>query len=387
MAVFFSLIVCCTNALAQQQPTGGGTGLADPHRKDSVYTDQIKEIFSADSIKLLGLNDSTFIFETGDTVLVLIVSDRSYRQKVEKPQPADSVVQANSKPVASAQLPEKKEGDNKWKLKGTLGFNFANVGLENWAGGGNSSISIGGIGSFIARKEYKGGLWEHNLRLAYGLTRVGNFGIEKSDDALQYSTQYSKKFKEHWSVSFRSEFSTQAAEGYKIDKVTRDRLELISNFMAPGRLEVSSGILYSTKDEDGNVQFSASISPATGKLTFVLADSVDETDYGLEEGNKLLSEVGAQFYSAFSAKVLKNISFQNTVRLFANYNRVQNIDVNWETLMVLKVNKFLNTNFATNMIYDDDTDIKVRDEQGEVVAEGPRLQFKHVLNVGVNFIF
>jgi hypothetical protein len=44
----------------------------------------------------------------------------------------------------------------------------------------------------------------------------------------------------------------------------------------------------------------------------------------------------------------------------------------------MSVNKYIQASFNTNLIYDDD--IKILDSDGSV---GPRIQFKHVLAVGL----
>jgi len=349
-------------------------------KQDTVYRDKVKELLASDSLRLLQVNDSTFMLELGDTLYLLSLSSVDYIRQVQ--------TSGDSSAAALATSPEQEEEENPWSLQGSFALNFSNVGFSNWAGGGNPAISVGGIFALDSKRETDKSVWEYHLRTAYGITRVGGFGVEKSDDDLRFSTQYSRKFDKNWSISFRSEFGSQFNDGYQLDNTTRERLDLISSILAPARLEISSGIRFaSTFGKEKQVQISNTISPATGKMTFVLDERVDETDYGLEEGNTVLSEVGIQLYSSIEAKPIKNLNLQNTLRLFANYRHIENIDVNWETLLVYKINKFFNTNFSTNLIYDDDTDIAVKNDAGEVIASGPRVQFKHVLNVGMNFIF
>lgn len=341
----------------------------------SAYQNNLRELLKSDSLKFMQMSDSTFILEVGDTLLVLKVFSKDLVRKVTPIAPEPVVVEEIKK-------------EKLWKIKGSFALNFANVGLSNWAGGGNASISVGGIFSASAKRETKASIWEHAIRAAYGVTRVGGFGVEKSDDDLRISSQYSKKFDKNWSISFRSEFGSQFNDGFRIDRNTRERLDLISSILAPARLEVSSGIRFSSKfGKNNESQISNTLSPATGKLTYVLDERVDETDYGIEEGKNMLSEVGIQFYSSFETKPTKNLNLQNSLRLFANYQDIEKIDVNWETLFVFKINKFLNTNFSTNLIYDDDTEIEEKNDAGEVIAKGPKVQFKHVLNVGMNFLF
>jgi hypothetical protein len=61
-----------------------------------------------------------------------------------------------------------------------------------------------------------------------------------------------------------------------------------------------------------------------------------------------------------------------------NYKTPRLIDVFWDNSILMSVNKYIQASFNTNLIYDDD--IKILDSDGSV---GPRIQFKHVLAVGL----
>jgi hypothetical protein len=80
---------------------------------------------------------------------------------------------------------------------------------------------------------------------------------------------------------------------------------------------------------------------------------------------------------------MKNMTIYSRVDFFSNYlEDTKNVDVRWDVLLNMKVNKWFSANISTNMIYDNDTKIVQKDG-----SKGPRLQFKEVLGVGfqVNF--
>ncbi len=58
----------------------------------------------------------------------------------------------------------------------------------------------------------------------------------------------------------------------------------------------------------------------------------------------------------------------------------QNIDINWDTRIDMKVNSWLSANFAFQMVYDHET--PVTDKDGNI---GPRLQMKKMLSVGLAY--
>ena len=356
---YYTLIVLtCFNLLAMKNSFA---------QSDTVsYQNQFKGILQGDSVLIGQVNDSVYVINGKDTLRLLNVAP---------------------KVTANTTKGEVEETEN-WKRKGSFNLNFSNVGLTNWAGGGQSAISLGAILAVEALRETDESIWNNSFSTAFGITKINGRGIRKSDDALRILTQFSKKLNANWSFSNRFEMNTQIWEGikYTINNTTREEeQERISNFLSPGRFEVSTGLQYSAKRDEFRID--GMISPISGKLTMVLDDSVNVESFGIEEDRKVLSELGIQFTSGISTKFKQNITFTNNLHLFANYLKIENIDVNWETLLVLKVSKYINTNFSTNLIYDDDINIKVTDADGEIIAEGPRTQFKHVLNVGMNFIF
>jgi len=56
----------------------------------------------------------------------------------------------------------------------------------------------------------------------------------------------------------------------------------------------------------------------------------------------------------------------------------------------MKVNEYISATFATTLIYDDDIDIQVDDNGDGVFTSNEskaRVQFKHVLSVGLTYKF
>ena len=92
----------------------------------------------------------------------------------------------------------------------------------------------------------------------------------------------------------------------------------------------------------------------------------------------------------YKTDLAENVGFQTKIDLFSNYqNNPQNIDVNWETLLTMKVNSWLSTTLTTQVIYDDDINI-ARDPEDIAAggpAAGPATQFKQALAVGLSYKF
>jgi len=107
--------------------------------------------------------------------------------------------------------------------------------------------------------------------------------------------------------------------------------------------------------------------------------------FGLEAGKKSRTEIGGFLKMAYKREVMTNISFETKIDLFSNYiNNPQNVDVNWEALLVMKVNKYIVATLNTVVLYDDDVDILVDEKTGK---KGPRVQFKELFGLGLSYKF
>jgi len=275
------------------------------------------------------------------------------------------------------------ENPNIWTSKGSVSLSFANVGLENWSGGGDPSVSFGGILDASLIRETDITIWENSLNIAYGVARVGGPRqlFKKTDDQIIFKSNYNYRLDEKWSIAAFLDFRTQSQPGhnFEIDPTTNQerKTNTISNFMAPAYLLLGLGMEYRLDF------FKVNLSPITNKTTFVLDDSLSAQGlFGVEAGENIRYEFGANLSAALDIPVMENVNFKTNLNLFYNYETPNFMDVNWETLLVLKVNEFIHTSFATQLIYDNDADILSSD--GTTNSDA---QFKHVLNINVGFTF
>ena len=75
---------------------------------------------------------------------------------------------------------------------------------------------------------------------------------------------------------------------------------------------------------------------------------------------------------------------KSSIELFSNYvNNPQNIDINAELIISMKVNKWLSASIQANLIYDHDITIRNPDIDGDI--GGLRTQFKQVIGVGLAY--
>lgn len=276
-----------------------------------------------------------------------------------------------------------------WKTSGTFGVNFTNTSLYNWQGGGQDAFTVTGLFNGFANYRKGKNQWSNLLEMGYGITRLGGNGapvkIRKSEDRFVFTSKYTRAVTKRVGFAGLVDFRTQFDLGFKYDVAgksadgLRDSLrdEKISNLLSPGFLVASAGI--EVKEGD---MFYALISPVTSKVTIVNDRSLSEAGaFGVGKGDWIRSEFGAYINSAFKYKIMENIAYQTNLNLFMNYKTPGLIDIFWDNTLNMTVNKMIQATFSTNLIYDDDIKIPRRDG----TPGGPRIQFKHVLAVGLTF--
>lgn len=276
-----------------------------------------------------------------------------------------------------------------WKKGGVFAINLSQTSLTNWSAGGENSFAVSGIFSGFANYKRNNSVWTNSLDLGYGLVRQGNTGYRKTDDKFDFLSKYGYEAFKNVYYAVLLDFKTQMAPGYNYPDVTNK----ISDLFSPAYLVIALGMDY----KPGN-HLSAFIAPLTAKFTFVTDQKLSDAGaFGVTPGKKSLSEFGGYIRAIytknnFKNEFLKNVSFTSKVDLFSDYiKNPQNIVVNWETLIALKVNKYISANFNTQLIYDDKILIP-SDRNGDGIigpGEGVRskIQFKEILGVGFSYNF
>jgi len=278
-----------------------------------------------------------------------------------------------------------------WRRGGTSSFNFSQVSLSNWAAGGQSSLSLLGIGNAYAHFRGEKHTFAAAFDLVYGLLKAGPAKIRKSDDRLEMNVRYARQYSEKWSYATQVNVKTQLTP----TKSNEIRDSLTSRFFAPAYILASAGWEYKPVDF-----VSVLLSPATGKFTIVNSQKLaDYGAFGVQgarrtadgrliagTGKQFRSEVGAYVNARLAKTILPNISYQTRLELFSNYfHNPQNVDVYWTNLINCKVNKFISANVATILMYDDDIPVPIGD--GTSGEKGRRIQFKETLGIGFTYRF
>jgi hypothetical protein len=287
--------------------------------------------------------------------------------------------------------------DTTWKKGGLFSLGFAQSSFSNWAAGGENAISGNAIINLFMN--YKKGdiTWDNNIDLAYGMI-ITPTQTRKNDDKIDLNSKWGRLAVSHWYYSALINFKSQFAPGYNYP----DDSTVISRFAAPAYTLLSIGMDYKPSDV-----FSFYVSPATGKITTVSDQKLaDAGAFGVEKaatndagmvitpGERIRFEFGAYVTMKYQQEIMKNITLKTKLDLFSNYSHnPQNIDVNWDSFIGLKVNKYITASISATLIYDDDIlykkdvnkDGAIDTETGDI--DGPRTQFREIFALGLSYKF
>ncbi len=275
-----------------------------------------------------------------------------------------------------------------WTREGKISINANQNYFSNWSAGGESSYGI--IGKLTFKADYKKdkNAWTNWFDMALGYSVIGDDDAKKTEDKIEYITSYTRDFSKNFKFSLVGSFKSQFAKGYDY---SNDTMIYTSKFLAPAYIDLGPGIQYKPNDH-----ILVNYSPVTARWIVVndqeLADKgafgldpakTDDNGVIIEPAKKSKGMFGSKLTFVLNYDIAKNVNIASKLELFSDYlDTPQNIDVDWQVLLGMKVNKWLNVDISTQMLYDDQ--VMITDKNGDV---GPRVQFKQLMMVGLSYNF
>ncbi|GGG92627.1 protein of unknown function precursor [Polaribacter pacificus] len=268
--------------------------------------------------------------------------------------------------VSIAVTAQETKDDNKgpWEKSGTFTFLLSQSSFSNWVAGGNNTVS-GNVGLNYDFNYQKNGItWDNKLMMQYGINSVKGEESKKTDDMIQFNSLVGKKAKGYWSYSFFLNIKTQFTDGFDYSKTPKLKT---SGFFAPAYFSFGPGMLWKKSNN-----FNFNLAPLTSKITVVSDEFSGQ--YGTDLGSTTRYELGFNASLFHKTALMENVVMQNIVNVYSNYlDKPGNIDIQYQLMFDMQINKYLSTNLNFHTIVDDNASSKV--------------QFKEVFGLGVNYKF
>lgn len=258
-----------------------------------------------------------------------------------------------------------------WLNEGDFSIQMNQVSFSNWAAGGNNSYA-GVIGLNYSMNYAKDkSVWSSQLALSYGMQNLDG-DLRKTDDKIDFTSKYGYRINKKANFGVLFSLKSQFTKGYNYPNTD----SYVSKFAAPIYIGIGPGIDYKP-----NKYLSMFFAPTTVQWVIVADDYLSNLGvFGNRAGEKVRTQFGAAVTIQFGKEIAKNMKVDTKLNLFSDYlNNPQNIIVNWDFVLDMKVNSFISAKLTTGLIYDDN--IIIMDNDGNPL--GPRIQFKEMFGAGL----
>jgi hypothetical protein len=275
-----------------------------------------------------------------------------------------------------------------WKTGGNYNLNIQQVTLSNWAAGGTGSFALNSGMTLFANFKKDTKVWDTQLTINLGFNRQSerDYRTRKTNDNFIFVSNYGRQISENLYLSTQVDARTQLLAGFKYSKPAGAESEIrtkISDLLSPGYLQSSTGLNYRKAYPDKS-RLSVIVSPFTGRFTMVKNDSLSKVGaFGVIPGENLRAEAGMSLtLGVVDVALMDNITLKSDLNLFSNYERLGNMVVNFNSLIRMKVNRFISTRIETVLIYDEEVLIKQEDGSSKQA-----IQLQNLINFGISLDF
>jgi Protein of unknown function (DUF3078) len=254
--------------------------------------------------------------------------------------------------------------ESNWKKGGTFTFMANQSTFENWVPGGQSNFAASSNVNYDFNYKKDTWNWDNKLILAYGVTKIKDADIQKTDDRIEFNSLLGKQAQGYWFYSMFANFKSQITTDLTGSNRNRTR------FFSPAFLQIGPGMLWKKSDN-----LKVNIAPITSRFVFVMDKQLSDAGaFGVDPGKNMRYELGASLSGYYKFNIMENVTAENILNLYTNYlDKPQNVDLDYQLNIVMKINKYLTTNFSYQTVYDDNA------------FRG--LQTRQVIGVGVNTNF
>lgn len=234
----------------------------------------------------------------------------------------------------------------------------------DWQAGGDNTFSARSQMFFHHLYKRDAFSIEYRLDARYGANYIDK-KLFKNEDEFKVNFQTARTMHRNWSYAATVNLRSQFSKGVK----SRTDTTKISNFMAPGFLDVSVGFNWKKKDSPWNI----TISPIAGSIIFVMDEQLRAKGInGVPKGNKTKGQLGPSVRVFYDKTFGKNV-FRYRSDLYSFTNIKTPPIVRWENSLEIKATKVFSTKIYGQLYYDKYSGID-------------KPQYNYSLSVGLSYL-
>lgn len=235
-----------------------------------------------------------------------------------------------------------------WNLSASSSLQFSQLYVsDNWYKGGEKNLNL--QSNFVFKFNYnnrKKVQWDNTLEIKEGFNTTSSDtlrNIHMNNDLLRYTGKIGLQAISNWYYTISTQFSTQLFNGYPTNSDQRT-----SGFLAPAYLSVGIGMDY--KLNKSKLNLSVVLAPLNYDLKFVKDASIEETQYGIDEGKFAQHTYGSKITSTFDWQIFSFVKYTSRFEGFTNYERTEG---SWENTLDFFVNRYIKASLFWHIRFDD----------------------------------
>ena len=258
-----------------------------------------------------------------------------------------------------------------WTFAASSSLQFSQLYLsDNWYKGGEKNLNL--QSSFLFKFNYnnrKRIQWDNTLEIKEGFNTTSSDtlrNIRMNNDLFRYTGKIGLRAIANWYYTISAQFTTQLFNGYPTNSDKRT-----SGFLSPGYLSVGIGMDYKLNKSKCNL--SVVIAPLNYDLKFVTAAAIEETQFGIEDGDYALHTYGSKITSTFDWQIFSFAKYTARFEGFTNYERTEG---SWENTLDFFVNRYIKASLFWHIRFDDNV---------APAADGSYFQYYELFSFGLTY--
>jgi hypothetical protein len=252
-----------------------------------------------------------------------------------------------------------------WKDELISKLNVTQSNYDNWAKGGENTLSWQISINARLDNDRELSLWSNTMRFNFGHTRAGSQESRKSVDEVKLESVYTYKLGIHINPYIAVGLETQITAGYEY----KNDIKLqVADAFDPSYYTQSLGFGYAM-EQNFKTRTGLAIKETVSRNFTRFSDDPMTRDH--VETVKV--ETGMESVTDYNQKVNESLTFTSKLEIFSNLERIDEVDVRWDNLLSAKVAEYVDVGLNIKLLYDRDQSI--------------RRQLKQVLTLGLTYIF